>query len=1391
MSRWISDLSRQGALGFRDGTSQGARRMAALDPAYAPIDERTSADLLRFVQAYTQKLRFFEVEPATGTLTGNRSWRALAERVSDTSPDEASSDVSVEDMVAFLANPERFAGDRAQWMGRPHFALLLTFLQLLGHARDHLNGFTRRHLDYYYRDILEMTPQPPVADRAAVVFRLRPNANNVRLPAGTELRAGQDAEGNDRFYKTEREIVVNHAQVVDLRSVFVDRQVTGIPDVRSDRSLTASQALMQMLQLALGAPLPGDAVPPFREAAIDVAHLRTIHVLLKATDDTLFLEHHERRALMRLVRRRRGARADAEWGEIYRMMGVESPPPPVHDQVSLNAAIRTRLLELGLHEDADEDELYDQRTDPNTRTRIDAELPELGDGGVSPFDRFVEIMRRKVLANADWEDIDDLLERAGRRQRDVVEWSRPPGGPSDVDGRLASAYEGRLPLKFPEAENIEAYEDLVQAYEAHFAMSAERLQILAAFAEQIDGDPSSEAHDWRDIDRFLADAHAEGMYAARRAEIKEVRDGREDLTAFDEVAGFVSGSSAPYAWPDSRARLALHVGAPLLQGLDRFRQGLIDDELPVGQGWEDVDRAFEVAWRSVQALQVPVAERVTVKNIYAFEDATQAKVRSSTHGWRPFGQRPIDRGPETAQGASIGWAVTSPLLCLSEGRRKLTVTFGFGRSGFDAVALSNATDGALRIEVSTEEGWMTPTVGEVKIVSSAEGYAELIGVSSDGGDQPGFQIELEVGPDGDPIVAPADRRHPWPVLRFQLSPQWMEDAGEWQMPVDAFSKLELTAVHVRAEVAGLQGLQLQRDDRTLDAQAPFDLLGRRWTGARLYMDHPELSRTRLDQLSLDIHWTEATGHSFSAHLGMVDRNLEQSMLNRTHLAIPQDTPTALVVPDVPAALADDYEGRSDLMRQSDVRTASRYLFLDLTRTASATEDPDASTLGEPPKVKRVTASYAASIELQPAATDRVHQVLHVHPFGMSALDGPHLMPRYDDAGELYVGIRDLSPPQNLSLLLQLADGTSDPEAEQAPVTWSYLDGDHFKPLGEEVLSDTTRSLINTGTAELALPPAAHGDRLPGDLYWLRICASKSTRSACDAIAIRTQAVSARFDDRDNAASHYDQPLPPSTIDRLDLPQAGIAEVEQPYSSFGGRPAERAAALDTRVSERLRHKHRALTVWDYERLVLHRFAQIYKAKGQPSEGGVDVIVVPDVRRVTPRDTLSPRAPANLLAEIEDYLTERAPPTARVRVRNPHYVAVQVRLGVRLRDGVDVRAAERLLNDDLVRFLSPWAFDDGAEVVIGGRIYANSIIDFVERRDYVDFVANIKLFRSDDGVDFDLVPVASADYHVASERPDEVLVAAPRHFFDLLQDTAVESATFTGINSMRIELDFTVG
>jgi hypothetical protein len=240
--------------------------------------------------------------------------------------------------------------------------------------------------------------------------------------------------------------------------------------------------------------------------------------------------------------------------------------------------------------------------------------------------------------------------------------------------------------------------------------------------------------------------------------------------------------------------------------------------------------------------------------------------------------------------------------------------------------------------------------------------------------------------------------------------------------------------------------------------------------------------------------------------------------------------------------------------------------------------------------------------------------------------------------------------------------------------------------------------------------------------------------------------------------------------------------------------ERDTTFHTRVSERLRHKNRALTAWDYEHLVLEQFPQIYKVKCLPAEadnpGQVTVVVIPDIRDNTLFDPFEPKASADVLVAVHDFLAARMPAHTELTVKNPYYVPVKTRFAVRFQPGVDEGYARQQLNEELNRFLSPWAYNIAGDIVIGGRIYANMLVNFIEERPYVDFVAALYLFKDEKGSVSQVQPRGRLGYWVEPDERDGVLVAARQHEIDIITEARYEEENFRGINYMRIELDFII-
>lgn len=657
-------------------------------------------------------------------------------------------------------------------------------------------------------------------------------------------------------------------------------------------------------------------------------------------------------------------------------------------------------------------------------------------------------------------------------------------------------------------------------------------------------------------------------------------------------------------------------------------------------------------------------------------------------------------------------------------------------------------------------------------------------------------------------------------------------------------------------------LQLENDLGPLDGKRPFEPFGPQPdAGAMLWIGHADLQNKRLRAVKLRLDWMGGPANlkdiykayplqdPFTAKVSLVSGPMitPQGGASSLFVSDPADRsgrtqdaskPQPLEIASVSDA-AQPYAVPSPSTTSASARSLPHALRLELSVGFGHRDYPGLAatkaialavdtavfvksggtitaanyTVGQPytPKLKSLTLDLLAGHEMRMEAYQQgpsSDMVFHLHPFGIAEAradaTGFPLLADYGDEGALLIGLDGLRPPETLSLLFQMAEGSANADLDHPPIRWSILDQNGWVDLpGEAVLHDGTRELINSGIITFALPEATPDARLPVGPYWLRASVSVGASAVCDTIAIHPQAALARRELQ--GAFPIDlTPLPAKTIKALFAPLPGIAAVRQPYPSFGGRPAEQAGSFYASSSERLRHKQRAVTAWDYERLVLRRFPEIYKVKCLPATsneaamdrrdalGLVRVIVIPDIRGKSLFDPFEPKASSATLADIADYLAPLLPGSARLSIENARYVQVRIRVGVRFVDQNNPALWKQRLSDDLNRFLSPWAFDDGADIMIGRRIYASSIVNFIDQRTYVDYVAGIKLFSSEDGDVFTLAPPGGLDGDsVGSERPDAVLVAARRHEIDLIADEIFPADQFKGLNYMKVELDFIIG
>ncbi len=346
-----------------------------------------------------------------------------------------------------------------------------------------------------------------------------------------------------------------------------------------------------------------------------------------------------------------------------------------------------------------------------------------------------------------------------------------------------------------------------------------------------------------------------------------------------------------------------------------------------------------------------------------------------------------------------------------------------------------------------------------------------------------------------------------------------------------------------------------------------------------------------------------------------------------------------------------------------------------------------------------------------------------------------MLPHYAKAGNLYIGFAALTVPQSLSILFQM-NGSS--RAGLPDVQWDLLIKNQWQNLPPiDQTSDSTNGLQNSGIVVLEITAIDNTDNtiLNNQYTWLRASVIDQAGDFPYTQAIFPHAISASLVIADEYVQ-VDPVLPAYSITGSleDLPN--IAQINQPLKSFGGRSPETYPAFKMRMGERLRHKDRAIQSWDYERLVLQQFPDIWKVQALPAHNGIHanapgnvlVVVVPGANCIDCTDPTIPAAPDELLQHIKRYLQKRVSPFLQLHISNPVYVRVRVQVLVSFYNSVDTGENIDRLNSDLVQYLSPWFYNIARTTRDGDYASEADIASFILNRPYVSAMTGIKYFYS---------------------------------------------------------------
>jgi len=346
--------------------------------------------------------------------------------------------------------------------------------------------------------------------------------------------------------------------------------------------------------------------------------------------------------------------------------------------------------------------------------------------------------------------------------------------------------------------------------------------------------------------------------------------------------------------------------------------------------------------------------------------------------------------------------------------------------------------------------------------------------------------------------------------------------------------------------------------------------------------------------------------------------------------------------------------------------------------------------------------------------------------------GLPVFPVYNDQAYCYIGLQNVQLPETAAILVQVnLKPAIDNLPETPAINWQYLSDAGWLDFSvKDKPVDRTAQLSQTNVIEFSLPAGMIlQNDAQGGAYWIRGSLVSYSPLVCNIDSISAQAVSATRLMPVNAgdAPAVLKPIPAGGITGFVNSLPAVKKIIQTVASFGGTNGDTDNSFYLRIAERLNHKQRAVTSWDYERLLLQQYPNLYYVrclnhtaalKSGISPGNVTVVVIPGLDDTAFQVNASaPRLPYDQLTAMRDFLAGCASPAATISVVNPTYIFLKINCKVTFQAGLDASHYLKTLNGALCNFLSPW-IDNGISYNIKGKLTGFNILSFIERCDYVD-------------------------------------------------------------------------
>lgn len=739
--------------------------------------------------------------------------------------------------------------------------------------------------------------------------------------------------------------------------------------------------------------------------------------------------------------------------------------------------------------------------------------------------------------------------------------------------------------------------------------------------------------------------------------------------------------------------------------------------------------------------------------------------------------QPADSLFPDGQPVYLGWQIESPMLMLGEGKHEVSIRFCLTA---DSVLPDSLPANAVTLQLSREKGWTKQPCR-----CSIENAMLCTSFTMEATDAATTACTEEIHS----IVTA------YPVLRILTSqPQWA-------------SSLQFNHVEIKVKASSIRNFTLSNDLGEADltqAVLPFGIQAEQ--GSRFFFACEEMAQKPLLEVELKGRWLKllATRQAFDtlyAPYGVKSDDFTISTACQWQGAwhscnekqpLPEfgnegnlsDARVVFQFDEVKPI--DTFRVTLESPAIGFGIVAYRKAFTDVMIHNSRCKEKERKEMPEEPPIPQlcdVGLSYTAvaTIPLEkqagnPSCLSRITALPEQETFPANSTAGtiPFLLPmpathlllfaftRTKSAKTVHMYIDIVLPPSCIPF------GSPQPD-KQVQAVWELWDGTGWQTVSSEsVKMEETCGLTQSGFIEITLPEKINDNYTDGQgRLWLRAALTGDV-SACLAIrGVWTNCI------RVTAVNGDGIPLPAGTLQELEEIDERIESVTQPLPGFGGGRAETETQYAVRQQMRLHNRHRAVTMKDYEELVLEHFPEVDKVQcvSVPQENvPSEIYLVVFSRTEDSRYFLSP---AWKLEEIRRTVSRYVSPFVPLRVVNPQYERIEVHCKAVLRD--DVQDESRVLRQLVVLAqdcIAPW-YRKG-EIPDSGQCFSYKELH-ARMANHEDLVNLVSLEVG--GVSLPDVGIDTEDHTFKGSKPWSILL--PKIEIELLSsDDGIEAAEIGG-------------